>query len=593
MDKNRNLCLHNKLGGEVSEETKVLNSCCNSATEHRNYTLNKDRSLEEKKQALNRQEIEIVHTGGGVRVFLSTAVYELLKLSADKYFTTELTNRKCNRIQVEDQQGRIVETKYKVTNSKTSIYTANFYHTKSSCLVNGKQTDTFFLNDLPEIFMLMENELVNQGLSLDDVKHIFTNALYPNQTTSKSDKNGQNIENVQEIGCSVSESRAKSTNVTELPLQIETRDSECQTIESGSEEMLLMRKLYKTVDTISETLQAFIHESRQEYGKLRDEIQSIKNKVHLEYKMVQDKVVDLTQVTEKTNTNIQDALVATQRKFQSIQDLLKTIQLNGTKEQDKPIQVTKPPVIEIDCAENQQPRSPYNKQQPHDKQTVNKYKTYIIGDSILKGISTRGLNQNVSIRTLRGKKVRDVCKVLRAKNLDDVSKVVIYIGGNDVAGRDCDLNEVSKDLQEIIHHLQQLNCSVYLCSAAPRYDTNVTELNTRLATICDETDATLINIHDAFIYRNGQPVMTHYHHDRIHLNLSGTQTLVRTINNSTLIVKRRDVQRQTPFNIHQTDDNGYTPVWRGQPRRHLYNQRQRCEKCGLLNHETKNCRRNW
>jgi hypothetical protein len=54
--------------------------------EQRSYVLNRDKSLEKKRQALDRKEVEIVETGGGVRIYLSTAVYEIFKTSANEFF---------------------------------------------------------------------------------------------------------------------------------------------------------------------------------------------------------------------------------------------------------------------------------------------------------------------------------------------------------------------------------------------------------------------------------------------------------------------------------------------------------------------------
>ncbi len=43
------------------------------------------------------------------------------------------------------------------------------YHTKSTCLVNGKQTVQFCDNDFPEMLKLAEDRLHTQHVSVEDV----------------------------------------------------------------------------------------------------------------------------------------------------------------------------------------------------------------------------------------------------------------------------------------------------------------------------------------------------------------------------------------------------------------------------------------
>lgn len=45
-------------------------------------------------------------------------------------------------------------------------------------------------------------------------------------------------------------------------------------------------------------------------------------------------------------------------------------------------------------------------------------------------------------------------------------------------------------------------------AVAPRQDANVSRLNTRLAEICKETEPTLINVPNAFVYRNRDTLRT-------------------------------------------------------------------------------------
>ena len=60
---------------------------------------------------------------------------------------------------LQDKTGAVVETQYKVTPGKTSIYTLNLYHKTSSCLVNGKNVQLFSDTDFPGIIHIDEYNL--------------------------------------------------------------------------------------------------------------------------------------------------------------------------------------------------------------------------------------------------------------------------------------------------------------------------------------------------------------------------------------------------------------------------------------------------
>ena len=116
------------------------NVVCSEKTT-KDYTVNRPLALDKKLKATERQNVEVVETGGGLRIVLNTGSYELLKVATDEYFAQLRENRKCKIIKVQDKKGAVVETQYKVTSGKTSIYTLNLYHTTSSCLVNGKMSN--------------------------------------------------------------------------------------------------------------------------------------------------------------------------------------------------------------------------------------------------------------------------------------------------------------------------------------------------------------------------------------------------------------------------------------------------------------------
>ena len=58
----------------------------------------------------------------------------------------------------------------KKTFTNKNLKNVNLYHTKSSCLVNGKQKNVFIRDDLPEILKIGEQNLIKHGTTVDEVK---------------------------------------------------------------------------------------------------------------------------------------------------------------------------------------------------------------------------------------------------------------------------------------------------------------------------------------------------------------------------------------------------------------------------------------
>ena len=102
--------------------------------ERRQYVLNRDRAWKKKLDATEIDELSISMTGGGLRMFMTSGMFELFRLASKEYFAE--FNSKCTM--VKDQRDNVVETQFRVYTGENMHYTINMYHTKSSLLVNGK-----------------------------------------------------------------------------------------------------------------------------------------------------------------------------------------------------------------------------------------------------------------------------------------------------------------------------------------------------------------------------------------------------------------------------------------------------------------------
>ena len=154
-----------------------------------------------------------------------------------------------------------------------------------------------------------------------------------------------------------------------------------------------------------------------------------------------------------------------------------------------------------------------------------KTRTLIIGDAILKGISKRGLEAHVDIRTLPGRKVSDIHTNLQRMDLTSYKIIIIYVGGNDAAE-----GKTSSVYTTFRSSISELQYQISLCTICPRKDVDVVPLNDIIIQACKGKNATKIDCYQSFIYADGKPARPLYGRDFIHLNGRGSSALVAAIN---------------------------------------------------------------
>lgn len=211
--------------------------------------------------------------------------------------------------------------------------------------------------------------------------------------------------------------------------------------------------------------------------------------------------------------------------------------------------------------------------------------TLLIGDSLLKGIQTRGLHDDVDILTLPGKKTHDVCTRLKYLDLSTCDKIVIHIGGNDIASG-LSVSSMEKQLREMLEQIDNGTRKVYLCSICPRTDVDVRPVNSMLKALCNTSYAKLLEVNRQFVYEDGKTKSFLYYGDGIHLNARGSSTLVRAINSVVHIT--RNLTQSYRYGDKQ-QYSGHRMESRRQP---WTKKRIQCDNCGMFNHLTADCRRN-
>ncbi|KAH3734235.1 hypothetical protein DPMN_040674 [Dreissena polymorpha] len=240
-------------------------------------------------------------------------------------------------------------------------------------------------------------------------------------------------------------------------------------------------------------LNNYQHETRLQLSQLRDEIASVKNTISLANQQSTDKVQTISQSTDKRSKDIKQANDALHRKLQSMHDTIKKITPSTAIMAERLVQNER---IEIATTETPQSEKSNNNRSGHERKekeqspteqthdentdivdTTNiSDKTLIIGDSILSGINRRGLNKNTHIKTLPVRKIKDIRLTLDSWDMTKYKTVIIYIGGNDMAEGE-DPRKAYHEIKQFLHALNGHNCTLYLCTVAPRRDADVVPLN--------------------------------------------------------------------------------------------------------------------
>lgn len=275
--------------------------------------------------------------------------------------------------------------------------------------------------------------------------------------------------------------------------------------------------------------------------------------------------MDIIHIVEETSQSTKSEMMRSceiiNRRVQSLTDVIKTVQnnmklLNTKHSADKqdPTSAVNVPADDFQppdaLASHDVSGIPDNtpSQQLPSLTTNSSKRTLLIGDSILRDIQSRGLKKTVDIHSISGGRVNHVRDRFFNMDFTDVSDVIMYTGGNDVAdGRF--IQSIREQLERTVNLVKSktAQCNIYICTVCLRRDVDVSSLNHLLITIATELQCTIID-YKIFTFGNGSTVRYFYNRDGIHLNPKGTSTLLRAIDKTVSVIK--------PRALVQTVDNG-------------------------------------
>ena len=247
---------------------------------------------------------------------------------------------------------------------------------------------------------------------------------------------------------------------------------------------------------------------------------------------------------------------------------------------------------------------PNKTQKKNTKQTKNK--TLIIGDSIIKGINAKGLTDYVHCNGISSATIETVTDQISVYDLKNFDTVILSVGGNDVSNG-AEIEWAEDNYDKLIQFIKNANSliTIILCTACPRRDCDVTELNDIIKSLSVEHRTKIVEMDKYFCNTDGNPVFRYYDKDRIHLSHAGIRRLLDSIEKScdtvTLVddfqrcVYGRPSGKHRGHNQNRDQQNKGQRAHRPQGNTRQPNSRKRlthrsCAKCGESNHATFECR---
>lgn len=231
----------------------------------------------------------------------------------------------------------------------------------------------------------------------------------------------------------------------------------------------------------------------------------------------------------------------------------------------------------------------------------------LMGDSLISSVNPKGLNQGVFKHSIPGARIDHVYDQVNVFNMNQLSQVILSVGGND-ASSGTDIEYFEELYEQVIQNLRQANstCEIYLCTVCPRGDADTTDVNEVIHRLCQEHNLSIVDINKAFYDRKGKLIERYYVEDSIHLSVSGVKRLLGEIDKVINIVgnfescafkpryqRKGLAHKRNPQTNRGRSTNG--------PRRvsHSHNKNSvnkdaanhsACYKCGETNHETRLCK---
>ena len=204
--------------------------------------------------------------------------------------------------------------------------------------------------------------------------------------------------------------------------------------------------------------------------------------------------------------------------------------------------VTTPQPVPVRVTNRSQPQQRAQQHGILNRNRQNRSRTLLIGDSILKGINSRGLKTDVKICSRSGASINDMLNEISIYDMNSFANIIICIGGNDCS-RGMDAKSFEDKYDQLIGIIRSKNtdCNIYISKIVPRGDTDVSAFNRSITCVVDHWEALRVwcidGSYDLFFGQNQLPSTRYFTEDGIHLSYSGTKRLLDAWNRHVPIVE--------------------------------------------------------
>ena len=217
----------------------------------------------------------------------------------------------------------------------------------------------------------------------------------------------------------------------------------------------------------------------------------------------------------------------------------------------------------------------------------------LVGDSNLSKVNPKGLKDTVHKHAVPGATIKTLTTDMKLFNMKMFDKVIVYVGGNDIANN-MDIELIEENYDQLITQMKSSNpdVKVYLSKIAPRGDTDVSPVNAIVDRLSFDHSIDVVDMFSAFHDKNGFINMRYIgKYDTIHPSTSGIKRILGTIDRAVGIVHDFDnVVFSGQTRQRMNGYKGHNSSHFSENEHNRQRQPLKCVKCGESNHETFQCR---
>ena len=211
--------------------------------------------------------------------------------------------------------------------------------------------------------------------------------------------------------------------------------------------------------------------------------------------------------------------------------------------------------------------------------------TLLVGSSILKGIKTKDLQQNATVRSFPGARTDTICNSLSKYDISNCETIILHVGGND-ADRGVDMNTFTDNYVSLLNSLDAENRRIIVSGLLPRESVDLKPYNDTLKDICNENDITFVDNYDSFLLASGEMPDSYFHADKLHLKMSGSQKLLSNIDKVQSVRSVRKSSNDQTLPSHGLRHKGSAVVHKHKSR---VPSQKFCHICSMNGHFTRDC----